>query len=199
MKYLLLVLLLISSNSYSNDQVKSFIDNLRSQGIDTIGVFNTSCSGWYGGDDADPCMHIGINDNTYIQWQKAGKLFMAKINECFSYKTLEFKNSVMFDFFKTYKTNIKQEKIFPDGCELKIVNGDTICEGFIIGDHTCKTIVALYTPTDSVRIYIQDNDFEKKPSNAYYEHNMKLKSYKWSRLIQYQIEEIEKRNRFVRK
>lgn len=40
MKYLLALLIVIAGNSYPNDQVKSFIDNLRSQGIDTIGVLN---------------------------------------------------------------------------------------------------------------------------------------------------------------
>jgi hypothetical protein len=197
---ILIILLSIATISYSNSQSLPIVDSLKRQGIDTIGVFTTFCVGGYGSDEpGDTCFDLGVYNNIYIMWTRGSKKFILKQNNCYSYETIELNNCVMFDFFKLFETDLKGEKIFPQGYKIKVKNGDTISTSFAITDHGCSTIISLFAATDSLRIRINKNDFDKESNKEYYEHNINLKSYRWSLLIKEQISDLEKNKRFVRK
>lgn len=117
------LLLLLSSGlvwgqrdqAYLDEQVQTFVDNLKERGIDQYLHTRRYCSGNIEMFvvDGKNCMSKGTYMESYIFWKEAEKAYVKKIDNCGLYLSVLLKDDAVFDFALSQKGIIVEEIVKP--------------------------------------------------------------------------------------
>lgn len=167
--------------------VSVFIDSLKINNIDTIGVYEQD---YVGAEVLDSCLCGIIPWEAYVHWIDKGVTFHRKFTECCKYEPIIIKYSVLINYYVAAKTKIDNEKIMPviTGTS-KDKNGDPLIE-FSMVDHT--TDFTLYCDLNGHSRFtrFQYYDLENK-EGIFQKDNENSTINSWRKMIDNQIEEIE--------
>jgi len=167
MKNIILILTLFYSTIFfaQNRKVKdldsiciNFIEKLKTEKIDTIGVYQTYSTGRAlilknPGEENDDCQYSTVPKTIYLFWKKDGKNFITKMNDCYDYATVEFSEKNIWETFYLNKAKIKYEK--PK--RFRINNG-----GFMMIDHSSYREFKFVTNNETVEQFFDLYDFLEK-------------------------------------
>ena len=167
--------------------VSAFIDTLKINNIDTIGVYEQD---YVGAEVLDSCMCGIIPWEAYVQWIDKGVTFHQKFTECCKYEPIIIKYSVLINYYIAAKTKIDKEKIMPviTGTS-RDKNGEILIE-FSMVDHTTDFTLfctlkghSRFTRFQYYDLVNQEGIFQKDNENS------TINS--WRKMIDNQIDEIE--------
>lgn len=181
----------------NNDSIiNRFVENLRTNGIDTILTYDNACVGCI-----DPTMLISTNNDScfsddkpyfaYILWKKKGLTFVTKISDydCYIYDTIRYNFSLIWNLYFRNKSKIKKEKIFSPAF---LNNGDIVSEDI---DHFSYVHIVIIDKKEKVEFEINDFYFnrmvDEKYLNLNYYRNFKTFRKKLQSLINKKIKYIE--------
>ena len=113
--------------------VSVFIDSLKINNIDTIGVYEQD---YVGAEVLDSCLCGIIPWEAYVHWIKNGVTYHQKFTECCKYEPIKIKYSALIRYYSSARSKIDKERIMPviTGTS-KDKNGHTLIE-FSMVDHT---------------------------------------------------------------
>lgn len=122
MRSILLLLLLSSSlvwgqrdQAYVDQQVQTFVDNLKERGIDQYLHTRRYCSGNIEMFviDGKNCMSKGTYMESFIFWKEAEKAYVKKIDNCGLYLSVVLKDDAVFAFARDQVVTIEGETVKP--------------------------------------------------------------------------------------
>ncbi len=166
-------------------KVVDFIDSLKNNGIDTIGVFSQVSVGSYSTDSCD-------NDfspwESFIHWIENGKVFQKEFREFCNFETIRIDYSTIISYYNNCKSELKKEKIYP-----VITKGERTKSGkpdieFMMVDHTTHFTILCLEGNDSIQKNFTGYDLEAK-EGMFYEENQNSRINSWTNLILNQLNE----------
>lgn len=169
-------------------KVIAFIDSLKKEGIDTIGVFNQVSVGYYSLDSCDNETSPWIS---YVQWGNDGAVFHRTLRQFCENPTISIPYSTIIDYYNCCPNELKKEKIIPviTGCTIDKI-GELSIESLIV-DHTVHYTIFCLQNNDSIQVNFEEYELEEKQNLFYVENNnSRIKS--WMNMIENQIQEIKK-------
>ena len=170
-----------------DNKVIEFIDSLRKNQVDTIGVFYAKYIGSY---STDSCDSEDSPWESYVQWMKNNSIFHRTIRQLCNNKTLTIKYSAIIDYYNNCPNELKKERIIP-----VITKADRYANGepeilFSLIDHTAHYSIFCKQRNDSIIVNFKEYDMDEK-ENIFYNENNKTRIKSWFNMIKNQINEIE--------
>ena len=183
--------------------VKKYTQNLRTNGIDTLCIYNEYCIGclFHPVNGTNLCTENFSSLPTYIFWKHKGKTFVTRKDICFDYTTQMIAADSFWQYYFTNKDKIKKEELkIPQYIEM--VNGKREIRLLDI-DHSIYFRITLYTGNESVTKNINSFYFTKElgPTgelNLNYEYNMHTSLNKLHSIFQTIIKQESVRKKFIR-
>lgn len=168
--------------------VSTFIDSLKVFGVDTIGAYEQD---YVGSEVLDSCLCGIIPWEAYVHWIKNGKIYHRRFTKCCINETKQIEYSVLINYYSATKTKIDNERIMPviTGTS-KGKNGETLID-FLIVDHTTDFTLFCTLSGHSRFTRFQYYDLENK-DGIFQKDNENSTINSWRKMIENQIEEIEK-------
>lgn len=167
--------------------VVSFIDSIKSQGIDTIGAYGEQYVGSY---TLDSCQCGLIPWMTVIQWIENGKTYHRMIMKCCSFETKKINSSVLIRYYINNTHRLDTERIMPNITSASRDKNGELEIGFSMIDHTTHYLIYCDLNVHSKFITFEEYDFENKESLFHSDNNNSIiKS--WRDMILNQLYELE--------
>jgi hypothetical protein len=161
-------------------EILLIIENLKRQGVDTIGVY---IEAYVGSSDSDSCKCGIIPWMSYVHWSKAGAKYYQKITKCCFFDQQEFTYSAIIDYYLNNKLKIDNETIMP-----VILSASKNRRGRITNyeiesvDHS--TQYSIYLDINGQYKFITFDQFElDNESNLFYKENNNSSINAWRKLI----------------
>jgi hypothetical protein len=182
---------LSKSTGYRNNfdsLIVEFVDNLKNNGIDTIGIYAEKFVGAY---TNDSCQCGIIPWVSFIHWTKDGKTFHQKITKCCTFKSIQIQNSVLIRYYENCMTDIEKGRIMPVITGTSRNKKGEVLFNMINVDHT--TWYSIYCDINGETRFISFQQFElESTENIFYQDNISSIINSWRKIIGDQIIEIEK-------
>jgi len=167
-------------------KVVDFIDSLKNNRIDTIGVLSNVSVGYY---STDSCDNDSSPWESYVHWIKNGKTFHKAFRQFCNFKTTQIDYSTIFSYYNNCKPELKREKIMPVITKgIKDKNGKPKFEFFMV-DHTVHFTILCLQGSDSIQINFTEYDLETK-EGMFYKENKNSRINSWTNMIINQINEL---------
>ena len=168
----------------------AIIDSLLKNQVDTIGVFDRTI---IGGTitDMDSCYICGDYPwETFIHWKKNNKYYQIKVTECCKPKMYIIDYSVIINYYINSEQKLKNEYIFPAITFETLTNtkGEVYCRDV---DHTASYFIYCIINGNKYGIKFRKFELEER-DNIFLEDNLASPINSWKKLIEDQLNEIEK-------
>ena len=167
--------------------VVSFIDSLKSQGIDTIGAYGEQYVGSF---TLDSCQSGLIPWMTAIQWIDKGKTYHRMLMESCSFETKSINSSVLIRYYINNTHRLVKEHIMPNITSVSRDKNGELEFSFSMVDHTTHYLIYCDLNNHSRFITFEEYDFENEESLFHSDNNNSIiKS--WRDMILNQLYELE--------
>ncbi len=178
-----------SINNYTtqfDSIVVCFIKKLKSDGVDTFGIYSIEYPGYMSTDSCECGMYPW---EAYVQWIKDGKTFHQKITKCCSYKPKIIENSILISYYNNNRININKERIMPVIKGASKGKGGEILFHMEDVDHNQNYTIFCSINGKSKLTAFEQFELENK-NNLFYQENINSFIFKWRELIDKQINKI---------
>ena len=195
-----LTLILLNFQSFCQDKFlfdwngKSFIDTLKSNGVDTVCTIKSYCVGckikW--DNEAEVCENKDWRYfNLLVFWKHSGINYYKKFNNCFEYETKQLDSIGFLDYFIDNRAVISKEKI-KSAVGIEVINGDT---SLIIYDVDLynKLDITMEIHGDKYQNEFYDYNFDTSFNKLYGRRNVQLRLFALYRMIYKEYADIERR------
>jgi hypothetical protein len=186
-----LTLILLNFQSFCQDKFlfdwngKSFIDTLKSNGVDTVCTIKNCCIGSLSITENDIDSICDNKDwryfDLFVFWKQKGKDYYKKFNNCFNYETKQLDSIGFLNYFIDNQAMLQNEKV-EQATGIEISNGDTT---FIIYDvdHYCELDITIEINGKKYQNEFYDYNFETSFNEYNGERNKRLKLFRLYNLI----------------
>lgn len=169
-----------------DNKVIEFIDSLRINQVDTIGVFYAK---YIGAVSSDSCDSGDSPWESHVHWKKNNSIFHRTIRQFCNYKTFIINSSAIIDYYNNCSHELKNEKIIPVIVKAeRDVNGEPEIISSLI-DHTANYSIFCKRASDSILVNFSEYDMDEK-ENIFHNENNKTRIKSWFNMIENQINEI---------
>jgi hypothetical protein len=167
--------------------VVEYIDQLKSSGVDTIGVYEKKYVGAY---TTDSCECGIIPWIAYIQWVNNGNIFHQKITKCCKFEIKPIESSALIRYYDNCKIKIDKERIMPVITGTSYNNKKEMLFHYMDIDHT--TWYSIYCDLNGKSTSVTFNKYElESVENLFHSENLNSCLNSWRKIIDNQIDEIE--------
>jgi len=169
-----------------DNKVIEFIDSLRKNQVDTIGVFYAK---YIGSISLDSCSGGNSPWESHVQWKKNDSIYHRTIRQLCNNKTLIINSSAIIDYYNNCPNELKREKIIPVIIKAeRNVNGEPEIIYSSI-DHTANYSIFCKQRSDSIQVNFTAYDLDER-ENIFYNENNTTRIKSWFNMIENQINEI---------
>jgi hypothetical protein len=165
------------------------IDNLKTLGVDTFGIYSKHYDDYYIDKRYSPQCEV-IHWITYIQWIKNGKTYHQKILKCCIFEPILIEKSVLIRYYINSIFSINKGMIMPIITGASMVKGEIIPWLLGIEPHTIKYTLFCNLNGKSKFIEFYQCELDSK-ENLFYIENQNSVIISWKKMIDNQIDEIE--------
>jgi hypothetical protein len=196
-----LTLILLNFQSIGQDKFsfdwngKSFIDTLKSNGVDTVCTLKSLCTSPWTIPENDTDSICRNKDWRYFElfvfWKQKGKDYYKKFNNCFEFETKQLDSIGFINYFIDNQAELLKEKV-ESATGIEINNGDTT---FILYDvdHYCELDTKLEISGEKFQNEFYDYNFDTALNELYGDRNKKLKLFRLYNLMNEEKDFIERK------